>query len=437
MTKEVTIDVPEDDGNAKQAAAAKNDDGKTKKDDSGPSDTDLVIREGFPALRLPNTKYKPMIDGEEPIPRHAFWAKENAIQFHPDQLENLRSDCETVFTARDKPDGQTYSAGQTFFLPALMKPRCALEALAQSIFKKHVEHLEDGTYIPEQSGAEWWTLVMDVNDDAKKKDNNDDDEEEDDDDEVGLHFDADYELEDQVSNMLLHPRIATVTYLSDFGAPTLVLDQKSPPMDDLQKKTLEGGIDRAWLSHPHLGKHTAFDGRLLHGAPALYFPPRKDLPNDGEESSAKRQKIIKKRYTFLVNVWLNHCVMDAGLLDEEVCAKLQTPWEAERDSSDGSQSSLKGDDSYIPPFVWQKDVDLSKPPESVEKTKLSPSNIDPAGEDEIALCNHNVTVKYNALMGNCHKASSIGNSIEIELEKDALILEVGEELPEASDDEAE
>ena len=43
-------------------------------------------------------------------------------------------------------------------------------------------------------------------------------------------------------------------------------------MDDLGKKTLEEDISRAWLSHPQLGKHTAFDGRLLHGAPALYFP---------------------------------------------------------------------------------------------------------------------------------------------------------------------
>jgi hypothetical protein len=206
----------------------------------------------------------------------------------------------------------------------------------------------------------------------------------------------------------------------------MVLDQKSPPMDDLKKKTLEEGMDRAWLSHPHLGKHTAFDGRLLHGAPALYFPSRKDLP---DEPTAKRQKVVKKRYTVLVNVWLNHWPMGEGLLDEEVCAKLTTPWEPE-------SSNLKGDDSYTPPFVWNNDVDLSKAA-SVEKTKLCVSSFDPAGEDEITLCNHNVTIKYNATMEDCHKASSKASSVDIELDKGALTLHVGDELPDASDDEAE
>lgn len=44
-------------------------------------------------------------------------------------------------------------------------------------------------------------------------------------DEVGLHFDADYVLEDLLPvGQLVHPHIATVTYLSDEGAPTLVLN---------------------------------------------------------------------------------------------------------------------------------------------------------------------------------------------------------------------
>ena len=278
----------------------------------------------------------------------------------------------------------------------------------------------------ENSGCEWWTLVLD-----EDKKNDGEEEEDDDDDEVGLHFDADYELEEQASNILLHPRLATVTYLSDYGAPTLVIDQKSPPMDDLKKKKLEEGIRRAWISHPKIGKHTVFDGRLLHGAPALYFPPsKKNQPtnNNDEQPTAKRQKIEKKRYTLLVNIWLNHWVLDAALLDEEICSKLKTPWEVEG-------SNLKGDDSYTPPFVWNP-VDLSKATE-VTKQKLSPSNVNPAGEDEIALCNHNVTVKYNPTMEECHEASEAASTVELELDEGALTLHVGEELPDATDDEAE
>jgi hypothetical protein len=262
---------------------------------------DLIIRDGFPALYVPNQKnsasstvkfknplsFQPMVNGEEPLPRHSFWSSEDVIRFNNNRgyLEMIRQDCETVFTARDKPDGAAYSAGQTFFIPANMKPRCALEALALKIFHQHTKDLEPGTFNPAQSGANWWTLVLD--DDVEGSNaihsipaaattvsatsesaggqaiglNNGDNEDEDEDDEVGLHFDADYELEEQTGNILLHPRVATVTYLSDLGAPTLILEQKSPPMDDLKKSTLENGIRKAWLSHPKIGKHTSFDGR--------------------------------------------------------------------------------------------------------------------------------------------------------------------------------
>mmetsp|Transcript_9115 Transcript_9115/g.18056 ORF Transcript_9115/g.18056 Transcript_9115/m.18056 type:complete len:421 (-) Transcript_9115:266-1528(-) len=373
---------------------------------------DLIIRDGFPALYIPRSKdgtssdektkdplsFQPMVKGEEPLPRHGFWSSEDVIQFNsdnPDHLETFLEDCATVFTARDKPNGAAYSAGQTFFIPANMKPRCALEALALKIFHEHTKGLEPGTFNPAQSGANWWTLVMDddVEDSngitvpisttvaaapaaaaaaastnsvaAGAKTTGLEDSE---DDEVGLHFDADYELEEQTGNIMLHPRVATVTYLSDHGAPTLVLEQKSPPMDDMKKSTLENGINKAWLSHPKLGKHTAFDGRFLHGAPALYFPPNRNSfhvnHDESKQPVAKRQKVVKdtKRYTVLVNIWLNHWVMDAGLLDDEVCAKLITPWEDEK-------SNLKGDDDYKPPFVWNKDVDLTKEPANTEKNE--------------------------------------------------------------------
>ena len=397
-------------------------------DDDSPTKTDLVIRDGFPALRIPGTSWKPRIDGDDPIPRHSFWVHDNAIEFHPHHLHTLLEDCETVFTARDKPDGAAYSAGQTFFLPAHMKPRCALEALAQSIFRKHTDHLEDGSFDPLQSGANWWTLVLDAGTGHEGSDND-----EPGDDEVGLHFDADYELEEQTSDLLLHPRVATVTYLSNFGAPTLILDQRSPPMDDEKKKTLESGISRGWLSHPKLGKHTAFDGRLLHGAPALYFPSQKSNGEVHVERTLKKQKIDRKRYTLLVNVWLNHWVMDAGLLDDEVCEKLKTPWE-------DLDSKGKKDPYYFAPFQWNA-VDLMSPAKEVVVIPMAPVCKDrgePAGEDELALCNHTVSISYNSTMEECHSASFAGGTVELSLEKGAIVLFVGNELPEgSSEDEAD
>lgn len=409
--------------------------------DDGPLETDLVIRDGFPALIVPGTKWQPKVEGEDPIPRYPFWTMEEAITFDPNQLPTLLEDCETVFTARDKPDGASYSAGQTFFLPANMKPRCALEGLAQSIFLKHTQHLEEGSYNPSQSGANWWTLVLDAEDEAdaasKRNGNFDGDGEGDNnepgDDEVGLHFDADYELEEQTNDLLLHPRVATVTYLSSYGAPTMVLEQKSPPMDDAKKTTLEQGISKGWLSHPKVGKHTAFDGRLLHGAPALYFPGQRAAGDGESEPVAKRPKIEKKRYTVLVNIWLNHWVMDAGLLADEVCAKLKTPWEV-------SDSNRKADSDYQAPFRWNAAIDIEKPSFDMKTFRLLPSkdeNDEAAGEDELTLCNHNVTIKYNATMADCRSAAASAGTVELSLGKGAITLHVGDELPDASDDEEE
>ena len=101
------------------------------------------------------------------------------------------------------------------------------------IFHEHTKHLEPGTFNPAQSGANWWTLVMDDNIQqshatvttpaatsasatleagAGKTTGLDGGDEDDEDDEVGLHFDADYELEEQTGNILLHPRVATQSY---------------------------------------------------------------------------------------------------------------------------------------------------------------------------------------------------------------------------------
>jgi hypothetical protein len=336
----------------------------------------FVIREGFPALyktselnNLGNeteNRRQYLVDGEEPIPMQSFVSFDRALQISQHtHKDSIIKDCETVFTARTKDDGEAYSAGQTYFVPCHMKPRCALEAMALQIFKFHTKHLLAGTYNPEQSGAEWWTLVLDSHPPSRlpEEDENDDDDnnsDEEEDDDVGMHFDADYGLEAQVSNMMVHPRLATVTYLSDVGVPTLILNQKSPT-EGKGGQELEGMVNKGWLSAPHQGKHIAFDGRLLHGAPGYIFPgygvaedhkvnlvkvqeeqqnATKRLKQNGEvldvahaAAAAACSKDVSttpvppgKRVTFMVNLWLNHCPLDAELLEDEVCEQLETPW---------------------------------------------------------------------------------------------------------------
>ena len=118
-------------------------------------------------------------------------------------LAKLVADCRTTFTARTTRKGQKYSAGETYWLAKSAEPRCALEKLARDVFDLHTKGKEAGVdYDPGVSGAEWWTLVLDSEDD------------------VGLHWDRDYEMEAS-ADILVHPHLSTVTYLTNVGGMCL------------------------------------------------------------------------------------------------------------------------------------------------------------------------------------------------------------------------
>ena len=435
------------------------------------SANDFVIRDGFPALRLPRQKEEkktkmidkseaegidssdadnkdtaeitsPWIEGEEPLPKFDFWGQDQCFEF--DNEERLWQDCRTVFSARTRNEDAAYSAGETYFLPCQMKPRCALEAMVQKIFQAHTQSLEEGVMIPEQSGAEWWTLVLDtdkekesgqpVADTTKKRDSSekDDDEEEEeeeaDEDEVGMHLDADYGLEDQSPNLLLHPRVATVTYLTNRGAPTVVLDRRSPPMQDVQKTSLQGSVSKVWISHPQVGKHIAFDGRLLHGAPATFFPPMamSQPEEDGSDRQSKRPKTVtcSQRITLLVNIWVNHCPLDAEILDDEICDKLCPV-------SDPTTQSIEDKRLYFK-WTWTQ-PNVSALPE-LTRLHLEPSKDDPAGEEEVVICNRLVSIMYNVNMEELHRSTRSGELLLLDLAMDALSINVGEEVKDDEDE---
>jgi len=387
-------------------------------------------------------------------------------------MENLVHDCELAFTARTKEESDAYSSGATFFMPASMKPRCALEQLTMNIFNAHTKGLEPGKHFDlERSGAEWWTLVMDTKsagenekDEANNNSNSDNDEsveEEEEDDEVGMHFDADYGLEQQLPNYMLHPRVATVTYFSNVGVPTLILNKRSPPPADLEKKSLGGSIEQGWLSCPMVGKHIAFDGRLLHGAPGTFFPASALSTNDGDdddeddEPTNKRRKLEggekqnvddstaatttgAQRITFMVNIWLNHCPIDAELIDDDLCSQMKTPWEANEKNENGAR--LKGDADYVPALTWSLDNVGESNSFPKEEIKLAKNESDWAGTEECVICNREIDMKYCSTMDDLHSASKKaheveGKSLEIHFDAKVLSLEVGAEVPDSSEDE--
>jgi len=166
--------------------------------------------------------------------------------------------------------------GESFWLAAGSKPRCVLEELARRVFELHVAGT-DGTWDVDKSGAEWWVQVRREGDGHNET--------------VSFHWDKDEDLVDGFG-VNVHPAISTVTYVTESGAPTLVLDHVPPVMyEDVEQ--FRGAIGTGYLSFPKRGKHVAFDGRLLHGAP---------------RELAKTRHVQKgyERVSFLVNIWLNY-----------------------------------------------------------------------------------------------------------------------------------
>ena len=271
----------------------------------------------------------------------------------------LESDCRVAFTARAARADKQYSSGETFWLAADAEPRCALEHLARRVFDLHVpvaareargepargEPADAAPpYDPARSGAEWWTQVIDPRDD------------------IGVHWDKDYALEPAGVN--LHPHVGTVTYVgaSTEGAPTLVARLDSPvAFGESVAKRAETDEDGAcaYASYPFPGKHIAFDGRWIHGAPANLARGLDDR-DDGEETQTRAPRV-----TFLVNVWVNHAPAAAAPFPEDAVKRTsREPYVGEcagaeeEGSEEGSATSVDvgndaGNDAGVRRVGWR------------------------------------------------------------------------------------
>jgi len=173
------------------------------------------------------------------------------------------------------------------------------EKIAHKIFDQHTQDISNVDL--STSGVEWWVQVRSSEGDP-----------------IGFHWDEDYledkdeidlaKLEEETEeknssicnnkdkqngeersvspltprtplalvksqNLLPHhekckktPYVATVTYLTNLGPPTVVLEQ--PPV---AKSVEELEIEKGVVSFPEVGKHLAFRGDFLHGVPSGYM----------------------------------------------------------------------------------------------------------------------------------------------------------------------
>lgn len=213
---------------------------------------------------------------------------------------------------------------RTFWMPADgTKPRCALEQMALDVFHHHVP--KDFPCDPSTSGAEWWVqlrpspatgrYVMHDEPDAMSETG------------VSFHWDKDEDLRIISGGSLhVHPHISTVTYLTDLGTATLVLNYR------VNYATGEWIIPEnaiGFVSWPKQGKHLSFDGRFLHAAPPDLMEPRAfekqcAIPESIELTDHCRKKLDRRhrRVTFLVNVWLNYRPFNVNPFPDTMLDKL-------------------------------------------------------------------------------------------------------------------
>lgn len=208
---------------------------------------------------------------------------------HEDKaMTSILADCSTAFTCKNQSKNEAYSSGNTFFIASSEKPRCGLEKLALCIFNEHTMNSE---FDRKRSGAEWWTQVIDSDDD------------------IGFHWDRDYGIE-SMTGQYIYPHIATVTYLSTCDCPTIIVDL---PGSDTSSEPIESSINKIWVSRPILGKHISFDGKLFHGA------------SDSILNSTEKANKSSVRVTFLVNIWLNHIPIESEKFPRKLLKQLQLP----------------------------------------------------------------------------------------------------------------
>lgn len=239
------------------------------------------------------------------------------------EMNDLLFDCEItdcgllprtfwVPAAKPKPDGTSNS------------PRCYLEQLALEVFHHHVPSNDSDNnnfhYDPETSGAEWWVQLRPSPEGTGRysmhaNNDNDDDMAKSG---ISFHWDKDEDLRLMCGgSMYIHPHISTVTYLTDLGAPTMVLSKRVDPMTGqyVQEMDNDGNPSavEGYVSWPKRGKHLSFDGRLLHAAPSDLMEEGqfdKQCSYDGtSEMDEKTKKILSRKHrrvTFLVNIWLNY-----------------------------------------------------------------------------------------------------------------------------------
>ena len=217
-----------------------------------------------------------------------FRSFERALTLPETELASLRRDARVVF-----------ALGSSNWCSADAVPQCTLERLALSVFEARTAGIE---FDRSRSGAEWWTQVR-TEGHAQEG--------------IEFHWDVDEYCCDTYG-VNVQPQLSTVLYLTDTGAPTIVLQVPGPRSSAEVEQHAYGAVHEGFLSCPAAGKLISFDGQLLHGTVPLAMLNRPDGARPSEPASQPNSQPANQplsgapcatesqRVTLLVNVWLGH-----------------------------------------------------------------------------------------------------------------------------------
>jgi len=201
---------------------------------------------------------------------------------------------------------------RTFWLPSGAAPANNFERIAKSVFDFHLRDKKLASCVDHStSGAEWWCQVRPSPPSGRyaATDNTSGLSKEG----VVFHYDKDEDL-NEMSGIHVFPHVSTVTYLTDLGAPTVILDRFVDSIQGGGSTQSNGGVvEKGVISYPAGGKHVCFDGRSLHAVVACFKSKSLDEELEGYakslgEPEKNRGSAIRRgrRITFLVNVWVNY-----------------------------------------------------------------------------------------------------------------------------------
>ncbi|GMH55409.1 hypothetical protein TrRE_jg11814 [Triparma retinervis] len=144
---------------------------------------------------------------------------------------------------------------------------------------------------------------------------------------IGFHYDKD-EAYASLQMRMSFPVLSTITYLTDVGAPTLILNQTS----------LDGSVEypevpsEGFLSYPKKNRHVIFRGDLNHGV-------SKTLSLDEEGS---------ERVTLLVNWWISKPLEpNCMVLTDDLATEIGLNYPSEVASHLSSAGSVSGSQSPV------------------------------------------------------------------------------------------